>query len=152
MRIAGTIPNAVNAYDGVAYEIYIQGCTRNCKGCHSPGLQNYEDGTPLDIDEILQDIKKYEQWIDIISFLGGDPLCQDNNEFMRLVTCITAAFPTKRLWLFTGAEIDDVPLWCQFYFNVIKTGKFEEDLFQQGKFPASSNQKVLSRGVDYGAN
>lgn len=146
LRLGGIIFPAVNCYDGVAYEIYISGCNKRCKNCHNPEMQDFNYGNPLDTENLLKDIKNNSSWIDIISFLGGDPLDQKDNEFMRLIVAIKAKFPKKKLWLFTGNT--EVPLWVKEMFDVIKVGQYVEELRQDG-FPSSSNQKILRKGVDY---
>ena len=148
MRIAGIIYPALNAYDGIAYEIYVSGCYRNCKGCHSPELQSFDYGEPLDTEQLIKDIKKLGNWVDIISFLGGDLLQQDKNEVLRLLAVIKANFPNKKLWLFTGQKQEDLPLVVKKFFDVIKCGEYDETKKQEG-FPASSNQKILYKHIDY---
>ena len=34
-----------------AFEIYVQGCYRNCVGCHNPETQPFSGGTLVDIDK-----------------------------------------------------------------------------------------------------
>jgi anaerobic ribonucleoside-triphosphate reductase activating protein len=148
MYLAGVIPNAVNAYPGVAYEIYVSGCTRNCPECHGKELQDFKYGKPLDISKLIKDMKVQKQWFDIIGILGGDLLCQNTMEAIRLVAMLKAQFPRKKMYLFTGAELADVPLWAREFFDVIKVGPYVIELAQEG-YPSSSNQKVLVRGVDY---
>ena len=109
-------------------------------------MQDFNYGNPLDTENLLKDIKNNSSWIDIISFLGGDPLDQKDHEFMRLIVAIKAKFPKKKLWLFTGNT--EVPLWVKEMFDVIKVGQYVEELRQDG-FPSSSNQKILRKGVDY---
>lgn len=148
MNIAGVVFPAFNAYDGVAYEIYVSGCTNACYNCHSPALMDFNYGSPIDLAKLVADIDVKRDWIDTIAILGGDLLCQDKFDAMRLVTVLKANFSDKKFWLFTGSEIEDIPSWMKEIFDVIKTGKYVEELKQVG-FPASSNQKVLKRGIDY---
>ena len=146
--LGGIIFPAINCYDGVAYEIYLSGCTKHCKNCHNPEMQDFNYGNPLDTENLLKDIKNNSSWIDIISFLGGDPLDQNSYDFMRLASVIKIGFPEKKLWLFTGNVEEQIPLWVKEMFDVIKVGPYIEELRQDG-FPASSNQKILKKGVDY---
>ena len=61
-------------------------------------------------------------------------------------------FKTKEFWLFTGYNLEDLQKdefdWVFMFFDVIKVGPYVEELKQE-RFPASSNQKVLKKGVDY---
>lgn len=152
MKLAIVRYDVVNAYDGVAVEIYISGCNRQCVGCHSPELQDYGYGDTMTeqvIDEILFDLNLRNKFYDIVSFLGGDPLQQVGNKFQDFVTKIKASLPNKKLWLFTGEDdINKIPLWVWEYFDTVKVGSYQEKLKQDG-FPASSNQRILKRGVDF---
>jgi organic radical activating enzyme len=146
MNIAGTIKDAINAYDAIAYEIYVSGCTRNCKGCHSPELQDFSYGEKLDTRKLMDNMHKEEGWFDIISIIGGDLLCQDEYEAIEFVLDLKLEFPNKKFWLFTGA--DEVPLLWLHLFDVVKYGRYDESQKQNG-FPASKNQKIIRKGIDY---
>ena len=148
MKIADIVYDATNAYDGIAVEIYISGCYRKCFNCHNPELQDFSVGEDLDTLELITDLSVHSKWFDIISFLGGDLLCQDDYKAKELIKDVRANFPKKHLYLFTGAELDEIPMWCFKYFDTIKYGKYVEELKQEG-FPSSSNQKVIKKGVDY---
>lgn len=149
MNIAGVIHDATNGYDGIAIEIYFSGCTRNCKGCHNPQMQNFEYGKPLNIEELLKHLHGQEDWFDIISFLGGDLLCQEDDEANLLTYVIRKEFPNKELWLFTGETQENIPRWCLEFFDVIKVGSYIQELYEQGYELASKNQKFIKKGVDY---
>jgi len=152
MRIAGTISDVLNAYDDVAFEIYVSGCYRACPGCHSCDLQSFDVGKRLDAEafrKLVDDIEENSDFTGIISILGGDLLCQNEDEARRFVGLLEYFFPNKKLWLFTGAEPDELPYWAKKSFDVIKCGRFDQELYIPGAFPASTNQKVLRKGVDY---
>jgi anaerobic ribonucleoside-triphosphate reductase activating protein len=149
MNLAGIMFPVHNPYDGVAYEIYVSGCLNGCKGCHNPEMQSFKYGNYLDIAKLIKDIQEQEQWIDIISILGGDLLSQPKYEAMLLMVALKSHFKDKKFWLFTGSTEEELPLWIKEVFDVIKVGRYNEKLRQEG-FPASSNQKLLKKGKDYG--
>jgi anaerobic ribonucleoside-triphosphate reductase activating protein len=139
--------------DKVAYEIYIAGCDRYCPACHNPELHDFSLGVKFNISDkaskkLLKNIKKAQELFDIIAILGGDLLCQDEHEARRFVIWLKNHFPQKKLWLFTGVNAEELPNWTKEMFDVIKVGRYVKKLHQEG-FPASSNQKLLWRGVDY---
>lgn len=148
MNISPLIFDCTNGYDGVAVEIYVSGCTRNCKGCHNPEMQSFDYGNKLDELSLHIALSDNEDWFDIIAILGGDLLCQDDQEAKELTQMLRMAYPQKKLWLFTGAELSEVPKWCFEYFDVIKTGTYEESL-RQSTGLASSNQRINKKDVDY---
>jgi anaerobic ribonucleoside-triphosphate reductase activating protein len=150
MNLGGIVFPALNAYDGIAYEIYVSGCTRACPGCHSPDLQDFKYGKPLNIDAILKDINEKGSFVDIISVSGGDLLCQDKFDALRLSLALYNNLKEgQTMWLFTGEEPENIPEWVKRIYDVIVAGPFKQELFVEGRFPASTNQKVLVKGVDY---
>jgi anaerobic ribonucleoside-triphosphate reductase activating protein len=148
MNISGIIWDAVNIYDGVAVEIYISGCNHNCPGCHNPEMQDFNYGKPLDIIELIDILNKQQDWFDIISILGGDLLCQPEEKSKILLRTIVDIFPDKKLWLFTGKDFEEVPQWCFSIFDVIKTGRYMQNL-EPGDKLSSWNQKFWYKGKDY---
>ena len=129
----------------------MQGCNRGCKGCHNPELASFEGGdelTPAKILEVIIYLREREAFFEVISFTGGDPLCNTISEVSRLAEKLREEFPTKEFWLFTGAERSELLFSLRYWFDVIKTGPYKEELKQEG-FPASSNQQLLYKGKDY---
>ena len=151
MKIGGEVFPAFNPYSKSTYEIHISGCTRHCKGCHNYDLQDFNFGEELNLNKYIEKLKKRAKFYDAIAVLGGDLLCQDFFEAKTFAVTLRTAFPKKELWLFTGEEIHSVPKWAKAIFDYIKVGPYMEKFWQEG-FPASSNQKLLKKGVDYARN
>lgn len=57
------------------YCIWVQGCSRHCKGCQAVHTWSHTGGKLFDISDILSDIKKQEG-IEGVTFLGGEPFEQ----------------------------------------------------------------------------
>lgn len=142
MNLASIQFPVFNPYGSATIEIYISGCNRNCLNCCNFELQNFSYGKKLIVKELIKELKKREKLFEIISIVGGDLLCQKEEEAKALVIALRDAFPIIPLWLFTGEdEKQKIPDWCFNYFNVIKYGKYIEKEKQKG-FPASKNQKI----------
>lgn len=138
-----------NPYNYATMEIYVSGCTRHCEECHNPLLQDFNYGDSLTTDNIIAFLNERKDLFDIIAFTGGDLLCQDNKEAYDLVQNVYKKFKDKSMWLFTGeSNIKKIPLWCFKLFNTIKIGCYIPKL-KQDKFPASSNQQILKKDIDY---
>lgn len=81
---------------------------------------------------------------DKIWIMGGEPLNQDLKE---LATFLDFCSEAKRpIWLWTSYELDDVPDSILVRVNVIKTGRYIQDLpgykdEKTGIFLASLNQR-----------
>ena len=150
MNLGGEIFPAFNPYNKPTYEIHISGCTRKCKGCHNKELQNFNFGSPLNLDSYIPNLIKKEKFFDAISIVGGDLLCQKEEDALEFISLLRKHFPDKDLWLFTGATEEELPLWAKELFDYIKVGCYKEELKQIG-FPSSSNQKVLKfkRKIEY---
>jgi anaerobic ribonucleoside-triphosphate reductase activating protein len=75
LRLAGTDRYSDNDGPGLRYVIFLQGCSRNCKGCHNPKSHDYSGGVAVSTDKILREIESLE-YIQGITFSGGEPLDQ----------------------------------------------------------------------------
>lgn len=59
----------------VRYCIWVQGCSRRCKGCQAVHTWSYSGGELIEVNEIINDIKS-QQGIEGVTFLGGEPFEQ----------------------------------------------------------------------------
>ena len=57
------------------YCIWVQGCSRHCKGCQAVHTWSHAGGRLFEVSDILSDIKKQEG-IEGVTFLGGEPFEQ----------------------------------------------------------------------------
>lgn len=57
------------------YCIWVQGCSRHCKGCQAPHTWSHTGGTIYDTKDLIADILKQPN-IEGVTFLGGEPLEQ----------------------------------------------------------------------------
>ena len=64
---------------GVRFVAFFQGCNLQCKYCHNRDTWNINDGTYVSIDELLNNILKYKEYImpnGGFTASGGEPLLQ----------------------------------------------------------------------------
>jgi len=148
MNIAAVQFPVFNPYQKATVEIYVSGCKAACKNCHNPDLQDFNFGKELNIEELIKYLEDRKLFFDIISVTGGDLYYQDEIEAMHLCSTLKLCFPEKELWLFTGAEIKQLPNWYLKVFDWVKTGVYNENEKQEG-FPSSKNQKLNQRKKDY---
>lgn len=147
MKIITQFP-VFNPYGKATCEVYVSGCRANCLNCHNPELQSFEVGEELNTGKLVDYLEERQELFSIISITGGDLFYQDELEAMKLCSTLKLCFPEKEFWLFTGAEMRNLPIWYFKIFNVVKTGVYDESKKQAG-FPASSNQKLYKKGLDY---
>ena len=58
IRIAGLVPESFVDGDGIRFAVFMQGCLRNCEGCHNPETHALDGGRLLDTGEIISAVKK----------------------------------------------------------------------------------------------
>lgn len=63
---------------GIRYVVFLQGCPLRCKFCHNPDTWQLYSGKKYSVDEILEDLLKYRNFIKSggLTLSGGEPLLQ----------------------------------------------------------------------------
>jgi len=63
---------------GIRYVVFFQGCPLRCKFCHNPDTWRTDAGTEYSVDELVEDILKYKNFIKNggVTITGGEPLLQ----------------------------------------------------------------------------
>jgi anaerobic ribonucleoside-triphosphate reductase activating protein len=132
-----------------AVEVYLAGCNRRCPGCHNPETWDFNQGNDWRYQvtdrNLMQRLKT--PLTDKIWIMGGEPLDQDLKELTALLDFCSEA--KRPIWLWTSYELDDVPDSILVRVNVIKTGRYIQDLpgykdEKTGIFLASLNQRLTS--------
>ena len=143
IRIAGLVPESYVDGDGIRFAIFMQGCLRNCAGCHNPETHALDGGRLIDTAEIISAVKK-NPLLDGITLTGGEPLLQLDaaNELARAAKSIGLS-----VWLYTGYTFEEIPSNAATLLesvDVLIDGAFIEsqrDLDLQ--FRGSSNQRII---------
>lgn len=130
---------------GVRITLFVSGCSHKCKGCHNPESWNPNNGKEF-TDETKQKLFKLleRDYIDGITFSGGDPLYPSNREtVVKLIKEIKEKFPNKTIWLYTGYQYEDVKDLLN-YVDIVVDGKFileQRDITLP--FRGSPNQRII---------
>ena len=97
-----TTPDVENGL-GNRVTIWFAGCSHRCVGCHNQHTWDYNQGTPLFdegvIEKIFSEVDK--DYIAGITLAGGDPFSQNDeslNELLKFVRMYKSAFPEKNIW------------------------------------------------------
>lgn len=63
---------------GLRYVVFFQGCPMRCKYCHNPDTWKINIGKEYSVDELVEDITKYKNFIKNggVTITGGEPLLQ----------------------------------------------------------------------------
>lgn len=134
-------------------DIYVAGCSPpHCKGCHNPELWDFDYGIffTKKLNEIINYFNKFNNLIDKVFIMGGEPLDQDINCLKYLICCCYS----KEIWLFTKYQLNEISNVIKYKCDYIKTGKYNKDLktdnnVQYGVQLATSNQNIYKRGEGY---
>ena len=147
--------------EGIRTSLFVSGCPIHCPGCFNQEAQDYNYGQPYTNqthNTILEQISK--PYIAGLSLLGGDPMCQDYDGLVNLISFVQEVRNMgKTVWLWTGLTYEDIfPLehkggWtaieyarqCLFMAcNVVVDGPFieaQKDLTLA--FRGSKNQRLI---------
>ena len=142
IRIAGLVPESYVDGDGIRFAIFMQGCLRNCEGCHNPETHALDGGRLMDTTEIISEIKK-NPLLDGITLTGGEPFLQVDaaNELARAAKNLGLS-----VWCYTGFTFEDLPPEVELLKNidVLIDGEFVESLRDlELQFRGSHNQRII---------
>ena len=143
IRIAGLVPESFVDGDGIRFAIFMQGCLRNCEGCHNPETHTLDGGRLIDTAEIVAALKK-NPLLDGITLTGGEP-------FLQIDAAAELARSAKSLglsvWCYTGNKFEELGDTAQKLLDnvdVLIDGEFVESLRDlELEFRGSSNQRII---------
>lgn len=143
IRIAGIVPESYVDGEGIRFAIFMQGCLRNCAGCHNPETHALNGGKIIDTDEIITAIKK-DPLLTGITLSGGEPLLQ-------IAPALELAKTAKNLglnvWLYTGYKFEEIPSDADEllkFVDVVVDGEYIEELRDlELDFRGSQNQRII---------
>lgn len=108
MRFAQIRSMDISNGERVGVSLFVQGCPFHCFGCFNSETWNFDGGkewTEETEDKFMKLIDR--PYIKRISFLGGEPLAEQNlDNVLSLIKEIRISFPTKTIWLYTGYNFD----------------------------------------------
>ena len=81
---------------GFRTSIYFAGCAHRCPGCHNPQSWDFDGGTEMTVDEIMEIVREQDF---NVTLSGGDPMYQPEG-VAELAAAINKDGYT--LWCYTG--------------------------------------------------
>nr|WP_281426475.1 anaerobic ribonucleoside-triphosphate reductase activating protein [Paenibacillus sophorae] len=139
----------MNNGSGLRVVVFLSGCEHMCHLCHNKQTWNPCSGILFDEtakNKIFECLNK--EYIDGITWSGGDPLHQNNiEEVVNLSKEIKAKYPNKTIWLYSGYKYEwiqkNYPDILQF-IDVLVDGKFIQKLSDVNyHWAGSTNQEVI---------
>lgn len=104
IRIFGTAENSIVDGAGLRYVLFVQGCPRDCPGCHNPKSHDINGGEECKTDELWRDIRDTRR-IDGVTFSGGEPFLWGH----ELALIGKAARKSKLdVWTYTGYTLEEL--------------------------------------------
>ncbi len=123
---------------GLRTVVFLQGCTKKCKGCHSPYTSSHKEGTRLYVSELAELLKK-KALNKKITISGGEPL-----EQKRALIELLDLLKGYDLCLYTSEEFPNVDESIINKLNYIKVGAYDEKLHSCSMpYVGSTNQKFI---------
>ena len=105
LRVFNIIKNTKVEGPGNRYCIWVQGCSRHCRGCQAVHTWSHRGGELYDLKSIIADILKHKDNIEGVTFLGGEPF-----EQAEALGLIAESVKSKGLSVvcFTGGKIEEL--------------------------------------------
>ena len=130
---------------GLRTSVYLAGCSHHCPGCHNPQSWDIENGTWMEIDDLVKEIKSYGN--KKVTITGGDPFYQE-----EALVCLLAKLETYNIWVYTGYDYCELAFnsglkgYALRYIDGLVDGPFVQELRDTSlRFRGSSNQKIYLR-------
>ena len=94
----------MNNGEGLRVVLWLSGCNHRCPFCQNPETWDPSSGIPFSLEseiELFEALSK--DWIDGITFSGGDPLFSRNRDAVKtIIEKMRKQMPDKTVWLYTG--------------------------------------------------
>ena len=94
--------------EGIRTSIFVTGCTHCCYNCFNEEYQDFNAGkewTQAETDLVVSYVK--DPNCSGLTLLGGEPF-QNVQGLLPVVRAVRAAAPEKKIWAYSGYEIDDI--------------------------------------------
>lgn len=144
---------------GLRTSVYLAGCSHHCPGCHNPQSWNIENGTEVEIDDLVKEIESYGN--KKVTITGGDPFYQ----YLSLAVLVEKLKSRgyDDIWIYTGYTLEELKkglytptaystlfrLTCEMILKKVSglvDGRFKQDQRDTSlRFRGSSNQKIYLR-------
>ena len=141
---------------GVGISLFVQGCPFHCFNCFNPETWDFEKGNEWTKETQNDFLKLAERsYIDRISFLGGEPLAEQNiDDLLILIRLIKDRHPNKKIWLYSGFTFEKIFNSTEekflirqqilSYVDVLVDGQYIDELKDYSlRFRGSSNQRII---------
>ncbi len=147
IRIAGVVRESIVDGNGLRFTLFTQGCPHACKGCHNPETHDFNGGSLVLAEKIIEEIKK-NPLLSGITFSGGEPILQAAELLpvaravveMGLDCVIYSGYTFEQLMEMQDSDVNELLSLCSSLID----GKYvEEERDLLLKFRGSRNQRII---------
>jgi anaerobic ribonucleoside-triphosphate reductase activating protein len=130
--------------------IWFKGCDAEprCPGCHASDEVydlNWDTGFSIGINDLTEYLEKFLDWVDYTVYSGGEPLLQ--KDAVKEIAKWSKS-KGKLNWLYTWREFKNLEIWILDLFDVIKCGRYEQELRDDKLLFRGSSNQTLWRKTD----
>ena len=159
LKILNITAPDINNGNGCRVTLWVSGCIHHCKGCHNEWTWKFDQGRDFITErrEIFEELSKWldKDYIEGLTFSGGDPLSQNEealNELYTIIEWFRQRYPEKNIWLYTGytkEAIDnshsDIMKKIIYSVDVLVDGPYIEEKRDicHTPFRGSTNQRII---------
>jgi len=159
LRILDITAPDINNGNGIRITLWVAGCYHHCKGCHNQWTWKFEQGRFYNDykNQILEELSEWldRDYVEGLTFSGGDPLCQDNDglcEIYDIIQWFREKYPNKNIWLYTGYTKEQIDTLNNHMMNeiinsidVLVDGPYIEEKrdIAHTPFRGSTNQRII---------
>ena len=146
MRISGVVNDSIVDGPGLRYTVFVQGCHRNCHGCHNPATHDPAGGYEESIEALIAGLDR-NPLADGLTISGGEP-------FLQTEDCAKLAWLARRrgksVWVYTGYTYEEILTHKEFRslleeIDVLVDGPFiESEKSYELHFRGSRNQRLIN--------
>lgn len=124
---------------GIRTVLFVQGCKRECDGCHNPKTWDANKEKEVIIEEIIEELENKCRNKNL-TISGGEPLLQ-----YPAILDLVKKLQDFNITLYTGFEIKDVPEEILNHINYIKVGNYiKEQRTTINPYIGSKNQRFIN--------
>lgn len=148
MLIARVISPIHSLGPGGRVGVWVQGCSKKCKGCISEELQVFDKSKDIPVGALVSIVKQEanRNKCERLTISGGDPFEQPK-ELLMFLEGVRSTF--KDILVYTGFTFDEIKSFeyaeeCLCYIDVLVDGRYIEDENKgKSRLYGSNNQKVI---------
>lgn len=147
MRIYGLVQDSIVDGPGMRFVCFVQGCPHHCPGCHNPDSHDFNSGTVMTTDEVIEKMLS-NPLTDGLTLSGGEPFEQAED---CMVIARAAHDHGLNVWCYTGYTYehllrhgtgDQIALLAE--IDVLVDGRYIEDQRSLAlDWRGSRNQRII---------